>query len=79
MGSAAIFACAILKGSELKQIRETRGLYLMALSIISLGVFITAGAEVYSVMTLFWLIGAIGSGVIIFEFNNLVRNSLKLG
>lgn len=79
MGSAAIFACSILKGAELKQIRETRGLYFMALSIISLGAFIVAGADVYSSITFFWLIGTIGSGFIIFELNGILRKSLKLG
>jgi hypothetical protein len=79
MGSAAIFSCAILKGVELKQIRQSKGLHFMALSIFSLSAFFIAGAKIYSLMTIFWLIGAIGSGVIVFEFNNFFRQTFKLG
>ena len=79
MGSATIFACFLLSTNELRLIRNSKGLFSMSISILCLGVFFLFGAEIYSSLTLVWLIGCIGSGMVLFEINNSVRTTLRLG
>lgn len=73
LGSGAIFASYILKEGEIKKIKNSRFLYYMALSIIAVAVFMIFGAEIYISLLAFWLIGAIGGGVIAFELNRIIR------
>ena len=73
LGSGAIFASYILKEGEINKIKSSRFLYYMALSIIAVAVFMIFGAEIYLKLVVFWLIGAIGGGVIAFELNRFIR------
>jgi uncharacterized membrane protein len=45
----------------------------MSLSIVAVSTFMLFGAEVYLSLLVFWLLGAIGGGVIAFELNRMIR------
>lgn len=76
LGSGAIFASYLLKESEVNKIKNSRLLYYMSLSIIAVTTFMVFGAEVYLNLLVFWLIGAIGGGIGLFEINRIIRSDL---
>ncbi|MBC76085.1 MAG: hypothetical protein CME64_08720 [Halobacteriovoraceae bacterium] len=73
LGSGAIFAASILSKAELKKIHSCAPLYYMGLSIIAVSAFMILGAEVYLNLLTFWLLGAICSGLLLFELGRLAR------
>lgn len=77
LGTGAIFAASILSKAELNKIHSSAPLYYMGLSIIAVSVFMILGAEVYLNLLTFWLLGAVGGGIAIFELARLVNKSLK--
>lgn len=77
LGSGAIFANIILSQGEINTIRKSRFLYYSALSIVAVSTFMLFGAEVYINMVTFWLIGAIGGGMLLFELNRLLAKSFR--
>lgn len=76
-GSGAVFASYILSQSEINKIKRSSFLYYTVLSILAVSSFMLFGADVYLNLLAFWLIGAIGGGVSLFEFNCLVRKSFN--
>lgn len=76
LGSGAIFASYLLNEGEVNKIKNSKLLYYMALSIVAVTVFILFGAQIYLKLLGFWLIGAIGGGMIAFEFNRVIRKTL---
>lgn len=79
LGSGAIFASYILSQGEINKIKESRFLYYLGLSIVAVSSFMLLGADIYLNLLSYWLIGAIGSGVLIFELNRLIRKNLIYG
>lgn len=76
VGSGAIFAAYILKESEIKKIKSSEFLYFFSLTSLALCIFLFIGAEVYFKLASVWAIGAIFSGVILFELNLFVKKTL---
>jgi hypothetical protein len=76
IGSGAVFAAYLLKSSEIKKIKESRILYYTSVSILALSSFFLLGSKVYLTLALYWLIGAILGGLIIFEFNRVIRKEI---
>lgn len=76
LGSGAIFASYILSQGEVNKIKESRFLYYLGLSIMAVSSFMLFGADIYLNLLSYWLIGAIGGGVLFFELNRLVRKNL---
>jgi len=73
LGSGAVFASYLLNEGEINKIRNSRFFYYMALSIMAVSTFMIFGAEVYLNLLVFWLVGAIGGGIISFEVNRIIR------
>jgi hypothetical protein len=76
LGSGAVFASYVLKEGEVNKIKESRFLYYMALSIIAVSTFMLFGAEIYLSLVVFWIMGAIGGGIIAFELNRIIRKQI---
>ncbi len=76
MGSGAIFSSYILKEAEILKIRKSRFLYYLALTGIFLTTFIVLGADLYLTLTTYWTIGALCSGLFLFDINTLIRNKV---
>lgn len=73
LGSGAIFSSYILTEGELIKIKKTKFLHLLLLSCSFLGVFLLISPYVYLKLSMFWLLGAFSSGVILFEVNSTLR------
>lgn len=73
LGSGALFASYILKDAEIAKIQSSRFLYFMALSIVAVSLFMLFGATLYLNLLTFWLLGAIGGGILTFELNRFIR------
>lgn len=78
LGSGAVFASYILTQGEINKIRNSRFLYYMGLSILAVSGFMLFGAEIYLNLLAFWLIGAIGGGIALFELSRLSRFQTRL-
>lgn len=76
LGSGTIFANFILSDGEINTIRRSRFLYYLALSIIAVSVFMLLGAKFYLNLLSFWMLGAIGGGMLFFELNYLIHKNL---
>lgn len=76
IGSGAIFASYILNSAEIRKIRQTNGLYYVFISILALFSFLMLGAKVYLTMSIYWLIGAIIGGHVIFEINHFIKQKV---
>lgn len=74
LGSGAIFAASILKEGEIRKIQQSKWLAYPALSILTIGIFMLAGAKIYLNLVAFWMIGAIGGGLIFFELTILTNH-----
>lgn len=77
LGSGGFFAASILSYEEVQKIRNTRLLYYISLSIVAVSSFMLFGADVYLNLLVFWLIGAIGGGIALFEMNHFLRIKLQ--
>lgn len=75
LGSGAVFASYILTQGEVNKIRNSRFLYYTGLSILAVSSFMLFGAEIYLNLLSYWLLGAIGGGMTLFELNRLVRKN----
>ncbi|WP_127716881.1 hypothetical protein [Halobacteriovorax sp. HLS] len=64
MGPSMLFAGLIISRSELNLILKTNGLYFVSLLLISLSVFLLAGADIFMMTSLFWILGALSSSFI---------------
>jgi len=76
MGTGTIFASTILSINEIKLIKSKEFLFYPTLSILTLPIFLIFGAEMYLSLTLFWLVGAVLSGVIFVEAGFRLKKSL---
>ena len=76
LGSGAVFASYILTQGEVNKIRNSRFLYYTGLSILAVSSFMLFGAEIYLNLLSFWLIGAIGGGITLFEINSILRKNI---
>lgn len=77
-GSGALFASYLLTQGEVNRIRSSRFLYYMGLSIVAVSCFMLFGAKIYLNLLFFWLIGAIGGGMVIFELSRILRFQVSL-
>ena len=77
LGSGAVFATYILSQGEVNKIRNSRLLYYMGLSILAISGFMLFGAELYLNLVAFWLMGAIGGGIAVFELSRVMRFKVK--
>ena len=73
VGSGAIFASYLLKPTEVKKIKDSKILYYLSISSLSLSSFLLAGADIYLHLAAFWFIGATLSGIFFFEINRHIR------
>lgn len=78
MGSGAIIASYLLSEGEVKKIKNSKLLYYMSLTIVALSSFYFLGAQIYLNITLYWIIGALTTGLSLFHFNTLLRSKLSL-
>ena len=74
IGSGALFASQFLSQAEIFKIRQSRFLYYMTLSILAVGSFAVLGAKIYLSLVLFWILGAIVSGILVFELNHFLKH-----
>ena len=77
LGSGALFASFILSQGEIKTIRKSRFIYFPAMAIIAISAFIVFGAQIHPNHLTFWSLGAIGSGMLIFEINRILGLILR--
>jgi hypothetical protein len=77
LGTGAIFAASILGDGEVKKIKESSFLYYMSLSILATSIFMLLGAKVYLHLLIFWLMGSIGGGVLLFELTQSTKKFLR--
>ncbi|PIK13633.1 hypothetical protein [Halobacteriovorax sp. JY17] len=73
LGTGAIVAAYLLDIEEVRVIRNTRGLYYLAISGLSLGIFLLFGAKLYLDLTLIWVIGASLAGSLVLAFSDFLR------
>jgi small-conductance mechanosensitive channel len=78
MAPSALFVCLLTNKNERSLILKSKGLYHLAISMMALLVFFLFGAQVCGLMTLVWLVGAVGSSVLIFELNYTLIDKRKL-
>ena len=71
-----LMACFLLSSQEIKLIRSTWYLELFAITAISLTSFFLLGVEFYIKSVFFWLIGAIGTSIILIEAQSYFRKLL---
>lgn len=72
IGSGAIMASALLKKSELDQIRSSKGIAYICFALISLFFFSLFGASIELSSAFFWVIGASLSGALILEVQKIL-------
>ncbi|WP_372651511.1 hypothetical protein [Halobacteriovorax sp.] len=73
LGSGAIVASYILDLEELRVIKNSKGLYTLAISGLSLVVFLIFGAKLYLDLTLLWVLGASLAATVMLAFNYFLR------
>lgn len=73
LGSGAIVAAYSLDLEEVRIIKNSKGLYTLAISGLSLGVFLLFGAKLYLDLTLLWVLGAFIAGTVMLAFNGFLR------
>lgn len=78
MGTGALFASSILTRSEVRLIRSKKLFLYPVLSMLALPIFLIFGAKLYLSLTIFWLLGASLSSIILFEISFKVRKSLAI-
>jgi hypothetical protein len=76
MGTGALFASFLMKKGEVQRIRESRLLYYFTISILFMSIFLLMGADIYLRLVLFWLIGSVIGGALMFEVSRLVKQKL---
>lgn len=75
-GTGAFASSLILNDIEIKKIHESKFLYFVSLSIIFVSSFIVLGAKIYLNLLSFWLLGALGIGITLFEITYFIRVKL---
>ncbi len=75
-GTGAFASSLILNDIEIKKIHESKFLYFVSLSIIFVSSFIVLGAKIYLNLLIFWLLGALGIGITLFEITYFIRVKL---
>jgi hypothetical protein len=73
LGSGAVFSSYLLSEGEVNKIHNSRFLYFMSISIISVSIFAVLGAKIYLSMITYWLLGAVITGILFFELNRFIR------
>ncbi|MGE4234095.1 MAG: hypothetical protein AB7F43_12275 [Bacteriovoracia bacterium] len=76
-GASALTASLILRPQEIGIIRKTRSLQISGLAMLSMGVFICAGADVIASLALFWTAGAVLGGIGFFELGWILRSRMR--
>lgn len=76
LGSGAVVASYLLDLEELRVIKQSRGLFALAISGLSLVIFLLFGAKFYLDLTLLWVLGATLSATIIVTANTFLRRKL---
>jgi hypothetical protein len=77
LGSGALFASFILSQGEKNTIRGSRFIYFPAMAVIAISAFMICGADMHPNHLTFWSLGAIGSGILIFEINRILGQILR--
>ncbi len=73
IGLTTLVAGFILTNPELKKIRRTAYAPIWTLGVVSLLVFLAFGAEIVIGFALAWLLGAIGTGILLTETGIYLR------
>lgn len=63
LGSGMLTASLLLKPEDIRVIRNSRLLFISAISMLSLIAFVALGGEVYFEASLFWFAGTIAGGI----------------
>lgn len=72
-GMSLLIACLVLRGEEIRKIRQNRWLELGALTLVSLGFFVMVSAEVIFGIAVAWLVGALVGSVLSLELGWMLR------
>ena len=70
--------CLTFKGPEVQKIMRGSFLYYFALSSIALSFFLILGVEVYFTAALFWILGAIATGIFGFTLTSWFRQQMSV-
>ncbi|MGK5087344.1 hypothetical protein WDW86_07280 [Bdellovibrionota bacterium FG-2] len=73
MGGSALAGAIFLRPEEVRVIRRTRFLQISALTLLSMGVFVCAGAVLIFSLASFWLVGSVLGGLVSLEFGWILR------
>lgn len=73
MSGSALAASLILRPEEVRAIKRTELLQISGLALLSMGVFIYAGAGVVVSLGLFWILGSVVGGLGTFELGYRLR------
>ena len=76
LGTSALVASFVLSRDEVRVLRKKEVLQILAVSLMSVAVFLCAGAEVAMDIALFWLLGAIIGGLGLLELGLVIRSGL---
>lgn len=77
LGTSALVSSLVLRPEEVKVIRRTELLQFSILGLLSIAVFIFAGATAIGTLALFWLVGSILGGLTTLELGWLVRSQIR--
>jgi len=73
VGGSALGAVMLFKSEEIYVLRKSAPLQFLALGFISIGAFLCSGADVFTTLSLYWLIGAGAGGLLAFEGSRWIR------
>ncbi len=73
VGTSLLVSAYILNFDELRVLRKHQPLQISALSIASMFVFFLIGADIFEILTIAWLAGAIIGGMTLLEFGRATR------
>ena len=76
LGSGAVFASSLLSYSEIQKIKQTKILYYLTFSGMTVLSFLFIGAEIYLDAALFWMLGASTGGLLSFELGRIVKTKV---
>ncbi len=73
VGTSLLISAYVLNFDELRVLRKHQAIQISALSLASMFVFLLFGADVFEILTIAWLAGAILGGVALLEFGRATR------
>ena len=73
MSGSALMAAIVLRPEQVRVIRKTRFLQISSLALLSMAVFVCAGAGLLISMGLFWVLGSVLGGLVSLEIGWALR------